>query len=321
MRRSPDAAFANVYQLPSRSAGQQQRALMRGASDIVNAMTVDVEDYFQVEAFKGQIARRDWDHYPCRVERNTETILQVFSDHEVHATFFSLGWVAQRYPQLVRRIVEGGHELASHGFDHTPVGKQDRESFRRDVRRTKDILEDLGGVPVTGYRAATFSIGAHNLWALDVLAEEGHRYSSSIYPIRHDLYGMREAPRFAFRPRSGRQIVELPITTGTLFRRRFPCGGGGYFRLLPYRVSRWAMRRVGRIEGQPCIFYFHPWEIDPHQPRLAGVGLRSRFRHYTNLHRMEPRLRSLLADFKWDRMDRVFQHCLVQEQSRVPTGT
>jgi polysaccharide deacetylase family protein (PEP-CTERM system associated) len=321
MRRSPDAAFANAYQLPIPSAGQQQPALLRGASHIVNAMTVDVEDYFHVEAFKSHIDRHDWDHYPCRVERNIETILQMFSDQGVRATFFTLGWVAQRYPQLVRRIVEGGHELASHGFDHTPVSKQGRESFRADVRRTKYILEDLGGVPVKGYRAPTFSIGAHSLWALDVLGEEGHSYSSSIYPIRHDLYGMREAPRFAFRLRSGRGIVELPITTVTFFNQRFPCGGGGFFRLLPYRMSRWAMRRVGRLEGQPCIFYFHPWEIDPYQPRLRRVGLRSRSRHYTNLHRMETRLRSLLVDFKWDRMDQVFQHYLLQDQSRISTRT
>lgn len=272
---------------------------------ITNAMSVDVEDYFQVSAFEPHIARKDWDALPCRVERNTDRILQLFADHGVRATFFTLGWVAERYPQLLRRMVEGGHEVASHGYSHVRVTNQSPEQFRADVVHTKALLEDVSGQEVRGYRAASYSIGAANLWALDVLAETGHRYSSSIYPIRHDLYGMPEAPRFAF-PANGGSMIEVPVTTVELFHRNYPCGGGGYFRLLPYAVSRWAMRRVNQRDGQSCVFYFHPWELDPDQPRQAGLGLKTRVRHYLNLQRMEKRLRCLLRDFRWDRMDRVF---------------
>lgn len=275
-------------------------------SAIANAMTVDVEDYFQVQAFADQIRRDDWQAMECRVERNTDAVLQLFADAGCRATFFTLGWVAERYKPLVRRIVAGGHELASHGLAHYRVDHQSPEQFRTDIRRTKAMLEDAGGVPVSGYRAASFSIGAKNLWAFDVLAEEGYAYSSSIYPIRHDIYGMPDAPRFAFRPKGENGILECPITTVSLLGRNLPCGGGGYFRLLPYGVSRWLMRQVNRQDGRPCIFYFHPWEIDPAQPRQAGVSLRTRVRHYTNLSRMEHRLRRVLGDFRWDRMDRVF---------------
>jgi polysaccharide deacetylase family protein (PEP-CTERM system associated) len=276
-----------------------------GMRSIRNAMTVDVEDYFQVQAFAGQIDRRDWNDFPCRVERNTDKVLDLFARHDVTATFFTLGWVAERYPRLIRRIVDDGHELASHGYDHYRVSEQSPEDFRSDIRRTKRLLEDIGGCPVQGYRAASFSIGAKNLWALDVLAEEGYRYSSSIYPIAHDLYGMPEAPRFAFRPRN-HAFVEIPMTTLRAYGRNFPCSGGGYFRLLPYAVSRWAMRRVNRDEGQACVFYFHPWEVDPDQPRPPGAPLKSRIRHYVNLGRMEDRLGRLLSEFSWGRMDRVF---------------
>lgn len=268
-------------------------------------MSVDVEDYFQVSAFESHIDRNDWERLPCRVERNTDRILQLFADHGVHATFFTLGWVAERYPRLIRRMIDAGHEVASHGYSHVRVTRQSPDDFRADVTRTKALLEDVGGRVVRGYRAASYSIGADNLWALDVLAETGHEYSSSIYPIRHDLYGMPEAPRFAFHP-NGSDMVEVPVTTVELFRRNFPCGGGGYFRLLPYGVSRWAMRRVNERDGQACVFYFHPWEVDPEQPRQEGIGLKTRFRHYLNLKRMEKRLARLLRDFRWDRMDRVF---------------
>jgi polysaccharide deacetylase family protein (PEP-CTERM system associated) len=268
-------------------------------------MSVDVEDYFQVSAFESHIDRTDWDTLPCRVEGNTDRILQLFADHDVKATFFTLGWVAERYPQLIRRMIEGGHEVASHGYSHVRVTNQSPEAFRADVVRTKALLEDLSGQEVQGYRAASYSIGASNLWALDVLAETGHRYSSSIYPIRHDLYGMPEAPRFAFQANGG-AMLEVPVTTVELFRRNYPCGGGGYFRLLPYAMSRWAMRRVNEHDGQSCVFYFHPWELDPEQPRQAGLGFKTRFRHYLNLRRMEQRLSRLLEDFRWDRMDRVF---------------
>lgn len=277
----------------------------RVVQTITNAMSVDVEDYFQVSAFESHIDRTDWDALPCRVEGNTDRILQLFADHDVKATFFTLGWVAERYPQLVRRMIEGGHEVASHGYSHVRVTNQSPEAFRADVVRTKALLEDVSGREVQGYRAASYSIGASNLWALDVLAETGHRYSSSIYPIRHDLYGMPEAPRFAFQANGG-AMLEVPVTTVELFRRNYPCGGGGYFRLLPYAMSRWAMRRVNEHDGQSCVFYFHPWELDPEQPRQAGLGFKTRFRHYLNLRRMEQRLSRLLEDFRWDRMDRVF---------------
>ena len=268
-------------------------------------MSVDVEDYFQVSAFESHIDRADWETLPCRVERNTDHILQLFSEHGVKATFFTLGWVAERYPQLIRRMVDGGHEVASHGYSHVRVTNQTPDAFRADVVRTKALLEDVSGQEVQGYRAASYSIGAANLWALDVLAETGHRYSSSIYPIRHDLYGMPEAPRFAFQPNGG-AMIEVPVTTVELFHRNYPCGGGGYFRLLPYVLSRWAMRRVNDHDGQSCVFYFHPWELDPGQPRQPGLGFKTRFRHYLNLRRMEKRLARLLRDFRWDRMDRVF---------------
>ncbi|MFQ5785478.1 MAG: XrtA system polysaccharide deacetylase [Alphaproteobacteria bacterium] len=269
-------------------------------------MSVDVEDYFQVSAFAGHIPRADWDAFASRVERNTDAVLGLFDEHGVCATFFTLGWVAERFPSLVRRIVEAGHELASHGYEHVRITEQDPETFREDVRRTKHLLEDVGGVAVRGYRAASFSLGAETLWAHAVLAGEGYAYSSSVYPVRHDLYGMPEAPRFAYRPRNGDGIWEIPITSLRLFKRNFPCGGGGYFRLLPYPLSRWGMRRVNRVDGQPCVFYFHPWEIDPEQPRQRTAPLKSRLRHYTNLDRMAGKLNTLLGNFAWDRIDRIF---------------
>ena len=273
---------------------------------ICNAMTVDVEDYFQVSAFEGHIDRAQWDTLPCRVESNTDRILALFEAAGVKATFFTLGWVAERYPALIRRIVDGGHELASHGYFHVRVTQQQPAEFRADVEKTKKLLEDIGGVVVKGYRAPSYSIGAGNLWALDELSDAGYLYSSSIYPVKHDLYGMPEAPRFAFRPRGEAGILEVPITTLRLGSRNLPCGGGGFFRLYPYAVSRGALRHVNRREGQSGMFYFHPWEIDPGQPRQPGLGLKTRFRHYLNLGRMESRLRALLDDFDWDRMDRIF---------------
>ncbi len=272
---------------------------------LVNAMTVDVEDYFQVSAFERHIRREDWDRLECRVERNTERILALFDAHGVRATFFMLGWLAERYPQLVRRIVEGGHELASHGYAHVRVTQQQPDEFRGDVLRTKRLLEDISGSPVRGFRAASYSIGAGNLWALDVLREVGYDYSSSIYPIRHDLYGWPAAPRFAFHYRET-GLLEIPVTTVAFFNQKLPCGGGGYFRLFPYAMSRWALRRVNRHDREPCVFYFHPWEIDADQPRQTNLSLKTRFRHYLNLGRMERRLACLLEDFRWGRMDQVF---------------
>jgi polysaccharide deacetylase family protein (PEP-CTERM system associated) len=275
------------------------------APGIVNAMTIDIEDYFHAQALSTRVKADQWDSLSHRVEGNTERALKLFSEADVRATFFVLGWVAERYPALIRRIVGMGHELASHGWNHTRVDMQDAEMFRADVRRTKSYLEDVGGVAVRGYRAATFSIGAGNLWAFDVLQEEGYSYSSSIYPVRRDYCGMPTAPRFTFHPSGPNGIAEHPMTTVQVAGRTFPCSGGGYFRLLPYPLSRWALQRVNRADRQPCVFYFHPWEIDAGQPRISGLPLRSRFRHYTNLRGMEGRIRQLLKDFSWDRMDRL----------------
>lgn len=272
---------------------------------IINAMSVDVEDYFQVYAFDSNVRFEDWNSYECRIPRNTERILQIFADAGVKATFFTLGWVAQRFPELVRCIVDEGHELASHGMHHVRASQQTPDEFRSDVLQTKSVLEDVSGRQVLGYRAASYSIGAKNLWALDILADCGHTYSSSIYPIRHDFYGMPEAPRFAFQAAHGR-LKEIPVTTVQLLGQKIPCGGGGYFRLLPYGYSKWAIRRVNNVDRQAAIFYFHPWEIDPQQPRIAGASLKSRVRHYTNLDVMEARIRQLLKDFKWGRMDQIF---------------
>ena len=273
---------------------------------LTNVMSVDVEDYFQVGAFEHTIARGDWDKWPCRVEANIERILALFARHGVKATFFTLGWIAERHPGVVRAIVTGGHELASHGYGHQRASALTRAAFRDDVERAKRLLEDIGGVAVSGYRAPSFSIGRHNLWALDVLADAGHRYSSSIYPIAHDHYGMPDAPRFPYRPQGCPALLEMPPTTVRWRGHNLPAAGGGFFRLLPYAASRWLIDRVNRDDSRPAMFYFHPWEIDPAQPRVPGAPLKSRFRHYVNLRRMEAKLERLCADFRWDRADRVY---------------
>lgn len=273
---------------------------------MVNAMTVDVEDYFHVSAFSSVIDREQWDSMPRRVESNVDRVLQVFDDFGVKATFFTLAWVAERHPALIRRIAEAGHEVASHGCDHVRVDHQTRDAFVADAARSKGILEDLSGQPVQGFRAPSFSMGNQTPWAFQVLAEAGYRYSSSIYPIRHDHYGMPDAPRFPFKPTPDGAILEIPITTTIIGGRRIPCGGGGYFRLLPYGLSKRKLRTVTETERRPAIFYFHPWELDPGQPRVADAPRSKRFRHYVNLGRMEGKLRSLLGDFQWDRVDRAF---------------
>lgn len=278
---------------------------MLAPNTIRNAMTVDVEDYFHVSVFEKHIDRADWESLPSRVERNTDRVLDLFAAHDVTATFFMLGWVAERYPDLTRRIHAAGHEIASHGYAHVRATTQTRDEFTEDVGSTKKLLEDITGAPVHGFRAASFSIREENLWALDALAEAGYRYSSSIYPVRHDLYGIPHAPRFAFRHGETR-LLEIPVSTVTVAGHNLPCGGGGYFRLLPYAYTRWALRRITSRERQPVVFYFHPWEIDPHQPKQEGLGARTRVRHYLNLHRTERRLHRLLGDFRWDRMDRIF---------------
>jgi len=274
------------------------------APAITNALTIDVEDYFQVSAMAPYIRRDEWETRECRVERNVDRILALLDAHGTRATFFTLGWIAERYPQLVRRIVSGGHELASHGYGHERASDLTRAAFADDVVRAKNILEDLSGQPVLGYRAPSFSIGEGNLWAFEVLAEAGYRYSSSIYPIRHDHYGMPGAPRFAHRVGSG--LLEVPVTTLRVGGRNLPSSGGGYFRLLPYAMSRWMLRRVNTLDREAAIFYFHPWEIDPGQPRVQGIDAKTRFRHYVNIPRMERRLGQLLADFRWGRMDEIF---------------
>jgi polysaccharide deacetylase family protein (PEP-CTERM system associated) len=269
-------------------------------------MTVDVEDYFQVSAFANHIPRESWSSLTCRVEVNIDRILALLDEDCTKATFFTLGWIADRYPAMVKRIVAGGHELASHGWGHCRVSDQEPHEFRNDIIQSKAILEDIGGQAVLGYRAPSFSIGSHNQWALDLLAEAGYRYSSSIYPIKHDHYGMPDAPRFAYYPRSNNRLLELPITTMRLFKRNIPAGGGGYFRLWPYPISKWFLQRLNHLERQSAIFYFHPWEIDHQQPRQKGISMKTRFRHYYNLHRMEGRVKALTRDFEWDRMDRIF---------------
>jgi polysaccharide deacetylase family protein (PEP-CTERM system associated) len=274
-----------------------------------NALTVDVEDYFQVSAFKPHVPRQQWDSRECRIERNVSQILDMLSQNDARATFFTLGWLAERYPGLIRRIIDDGHELASHGYEHDRASDLSESAFYRDVDRAKKILEDVGGVQVRGYRAPSFSIGHDNLWAFDVLARAGHTYSSSIFPIRHDHYGMPDAPRFAHVRRGG--IVELPASTIRLAGVNLPASGGGYFRLLPYGVSRWMIRRVNEVDRQAAIFYFHPWEIDHAQPRIPGISPKTRFRHYVNLHRVEARLNRLLTDFRWDRVDRIFRDSVV----------
>lgn len=271
---------------------------------ITNALTIDVEDYFQVSAFAPHIARSAWDTTACRVERNIDLILGLLSEQGAHATFFTLGWLAQRYPKIVRDIAAQGHEVASHGHGHLRASEMSRTEFDADICGAKHLLEDTAGVAVHGYRAPSFSIGQRNLWAFDRIAAAGYRYSSSVYPVQHDHYGWPAAPRFPFRTDAG--VLEIPVTTTRLFGRNLPAGGGGYFRLAPYAMSRWAINRVNSVDRRPAIFYFHPWEVDPQQPRVNGIGLKTRFRHYVNLNRTEARLRRLLGDFRWERMDRVF---------------
>jgi polysaccharide deacetylase family protein (PEP-CTERM system associated) len=274
-------------------------------SGVLNGLSVDVEDWFQVGAFETVIDRADWDGLTCRVERNCQQILALFDEAGVKGTFFTLGWIAERYPAMMRRISAAGHEIASHGWDHARVFTLGREAFAADIERARKVLEDVTGQRVTGYRAPSFSIDARTPWAHEVLAEQGYVYSSSVAPIVHDHYGWREAPRFAFRPVTGAEFVEIPVTTAEVAGRRMAAGGGGFFRLLPYAVSRWAIRQVNERDGRPAVFYFHPWEIDPDQPRPPVAPLKSRLRHYTNLDVMAAKLARLVREFRWGRMDEV----------------
>ena len=270
---------------------------------VVNGLSVDVEDWFQVGAFEGVIDRANWDGLSDRVERTVAVILEMGAAAEVKATFFTLGWVAQRHGPLMRRIVDAGHELASHGWDHERVFRLDRHSFARDLERSRKVLEDASGQRITGYRAPSFSIDQRTPWAYMALAEQGYDYSSSVAPINHDHYGWRDAPRFAFKPLPWSDLIEIPVTTAHFAGRRLAAGGGGFFRVLPYGFSRWAIRQVNREEQRPAVFYFHPWEIDPEQPRVTGASLRSRVRHYTNLGVMADKLDQLIREFAWGRMD------------------
>jgi polysaccharide deacetylase family protein (PEP-CTERM system associated) len=272
---------------------------------MLNALSVDVEDWFQVGAFENVIARTDWDRLPQRVERNARAVLDLFAKAGVKGTFFTLGWVAARHPALIRRIVEEGHEIASHGWDHRRVFTMDATLFRMDLEQAREAIEGACGVTPKGYRAPSFSIDKRTPWAHRVLADLGYSYSSSVAPIAHDHYGWREAPRFAFRPVGDSDLVELPVTTVELAGKRMAAGGGGFFRLLPYRFSDWAIGRVNARDRRPAIFYFHPWEIDPKQPRVPNAPLKSRLRHYTNLSTMEHKLLKLLAAHNWGRTDEV----------------
>ena len=274
------------------------------AAPRANAMTIDVEDYFQVEAFASAIDPEDWDRLPRRVEQNTIRLIEILADAGAQATFFTLGGVAQRHPALVRRIIAEGHELASHGSGHARVDRLSPETFRVDVRQSKQLLEDISGVPVRGYRAPTFSIGRSSLWAHTILSEEGYHYSSSVYPVRHDLYGSPDAPRTPFAPVPG--FIEVPLTSVRVMGIDVPASGGGYFRLFPYSLTRRLLARASLTNRAPAVFYVHPWEIDPNQPRQHRAPLLSRSRHYLNLERTEARLRRLLRDFTWTRMDRLF---------------
>jgi polysaccharide deacetylase family protein (PEP-CTERM system associated) len=280
---------------------------------MLNALSVDVEDWFQVGAFETVIDRGQWDGLEQRVERNGSAVLDLFDEAGVKATFFTLGWVAERHPGLIRRAAEAGHEIASHGWDHARVFTLGEEAFRADLRRAHAAISEAAGVEPKGYRAPSFSIDKRTPWAHRVLAEEGYAYSSSVAPVVHDHYGWPEAPRFAHRPLPDCELIELPVTTVELAGRRLAAGGGGFFRLLPYRFSSWAIARVNARDARPAVFYFHPWEIDPGQPRVEGASLKSRLRHYSRLSAMRPKLLKLLNDHEWGRTD----HVVERERERL----
>jgi len=278
-----------------------------------NALSVDVEDWFHVGAFERVIKHDDWAGLECRVERNTDILLDMFDASGIKATFFTLGWVAERYPALMRRIADAGHELGNHGSNHDRVFTLTPQQFAEDIDRARKTIEDMSGTKVTGYRAPSFSIDKRTPWAHQVLAEQGYVYSSSVAPIQSDHYGWPEAPRFAFKPVAGADLIEIPVTTAVFAGKRLAAGGGGYFRLLPYAFSRWAMRQVNDDDKRPAIIYFHPWEIDPGQPRVANAPIKSKLRHYTNLGAMQGKLQRLISDFEWDRLDAI----VAEEQGRM----
>lgn len=272
--------------------------------NLPNALTCDVEDWFQVSAFEHLVPKASWGERECRIPRNVDRVLALCDDADVRGTFFTLGWVAEHHPEVVRRIAEAGHEVASHGMQHRRVWNQSPEEFRADITRAKALLEDVSGERIHGYRAASWSLDRSTPWAHRIMAEAGYEYSSSVYPIAHDHYGLPDAPTAPFYVQTA-GILEIPASTSRLFGRNMPASGGGYFRLLPYAVSRGLMRRI-QGTGFPAVFYFHPWELDAEQPRMDGISLKTRFRHYLNLRRFEPRLKRLLRDLDWGRMDAIY---------------
>lgn len=274
-------------------------------SKIQNAMTVDVEEYFQVSAFEKIINRNNWSSCESRVELAVDKVLNVFDQANVKATFFTLAWIAEKHPKLIRKIVESGHEIASHGMSHVRVTEQNFREFKNDVSASKKILEDISGKEVKGYRAASFSIGEDNLWAADALLESAYKYSSSIYPVKRDCYGIPDAPRFAYMHENN-ELLEVPITTLRIFGRNYPCGGGGFFRLYPYTLTKWAFNKVHKNDKREVIFYLHPWELDALQPRQDGISFKTKFRHYLNLDQTEKRLTKLINDFSWNRIDKIY---------------
>jgi polysaccharide deacetylase family protein (PEP-CTERM system associated) len=279
----------------------------------LNAMTVDVEDYFHVQAFAGVVRRSDWERYPSRVERNTFRLLEMFACRQVRATFFVLGWVAERFPGLVQTICGAGHRVGCHGYAHRVIYEGNGTDFRNDVRRARKIIEDVAGIAVTSFRAPSYSITAQTLWAFEVLGEEGFEYDSSVFPVRHDNYGIPNAPRFPHvkQLQCGRQIMEFPPSTLRVLGNNIPIAGGGYFRLLPYKLTALAIQHLNKTEHQPAMVYLHPWEIDPDQPRISAPWV-SRFRHYKNLDSTETKCQKLLDDFSWAPMEEVLSQRLVK---------
>lgn len=283
---------------------------------IKHAMTVDVEDFFHVSAFESIIPQKKWSTYPSRVQSNTEKILQLFDEHNVKATFFVLGWVAKQSPRLIREIHQMGHEIGCHSYHHKKVDTMNADTFRKDCVMAKTLLEDIIQAPVLGYRAPTYSINPTTPWAHHVLEELGFVYSSSIYPIKHDIYGWPGAPRFPFTATPG-GLIEIPISTYKT-SISLPCGGGGYFRFFPYAFSKFMLKQIEKKEKHPCVFYFHPWEIDSQQPKQQGISFKTRFRHYLNLHKMQSRVERLLKDFHWDTMHDVFIRETTNSQTSQP---
>lgn len=265
---------------------------------IKNYLTIDVEDYFQVSAFEKKINPDEWAQFESRVSNNTENILSILHNHNVKATFFIVGWIAEKYPELVKKISSSGHEIGCHSYKHQRIHTLSKQAFKEDTKRSKEILEDITGQQVFGYRAPSYTITKKTIWALDILTELGFTYDSSIFPIYHDTYGIPDAPRFPYK-HDGLELYEYPISTALILGRKVPVAGGGYFRLFPYWFTKTALRSINNKERQPFVFYIHPWEIDPHQPRIENIPLKSRFRHYNNLHKTQERFTKLLTDFQF----------------------